>query len=879
MKYRAPPKTQRGVALWMLMILVAMAGGYAFYRSANSQFNKTGQEVKIAAALVRAKEALIARAVTDDNRPGSLPCPDIGDIGINVPYDGTADKFIGAGATQCPSYVGWLPWATLDLPELTDDTGSRLWYVLSSALRDDDSAHPINSDTNPGLTVDGNTNNDIVALIIAPRGALAGQDRSPPAGKTYPSLTPAAYLDGENSNGDNIYVTGPQSDNFNDIVLVITRQELMAAVEKRVANEVRSCLAQHAASTANTDHRYPWPAPLSASGFQGKANSLFGRVPSTQPDAGPEAALKASIIQLSQTLTQLSSAPDASQQLTALNGLGDAILQARNLFDAIFSVSNKLKQVADDAVDQLAGLKKDVGNATSAGGITIIEGIAIEKALVKTSNSNLDELTDQIAQLGIDAFPWQIGQLTTALGRAATSTEYAAITQSIRDLLWTATTARPDISPSLNAAQQAARAACNATANLSLSCEGSTSQTAAASLIGILGTLQNSVEASRVNLRASVISTYASPLASLSAKLRDAPTAENTSVLLTTLTATKASIDGITTGVSDIVTKRVEASAALSDAINSIQFSRPDYSLVDTSTAIAIGKISALAVTINNNELIDNNVSHTSLIAAVAAFKAARTDFVQIDTAIPRPLPIDIKPSANTLGDATVDLEIWAKIVATNAALIAPLAKANPLTADKDPSKAVALNSSAYKLASDALASITGKNESAALLQDYISSPSAKNQANAITALAETNGLVSSLLTAANALGTQLSGTTASAFPITWLSSRCDFLLPKATWWSNNQWANTIFYQISGATMNEPGKLTVNGTGTYRVVALAAGRAFATQNRGTLATANFLENINAHFSRNGDAAAPSGAFATAAPPPPPMIDFNDRLSY
>lgn len=881
MKRHAPPTTQRGVALWMLLILVAMAGGYAFYRSANNQFNRVGLDAKVSATLVRAKEALIARAVTDANRPGSLPCPDLmtDNAGMhNVPYDGKPDSFIGAATAQCPSYVGWLPWATLDLPELTDDTGSRLWYVLSPALRDDDSAHPINSDTNPGLTVDGNTNNDIAALIIAPHGALAGQDRSSPAGKTYPSLNPAAYLDGENGNGDNIYITGPQSDNFNDIVLVITRQELMAAVEKRVANEVRSCLAQHAASSANTDHRYPWPAPLSASGLQGKANSFFGRIPTTQPDAGPEAALKASITKLTQTLNQLSSAPNAGQQLTALNMLGDAILQARNLFDAIFSATNRLKQVADAAVTQLEAIDTAIDAATANGRISRSEGATI-RTLAGGTDATQDSLTDLLAQLGIDVFPWQLGQMTSALGQAANPTDYAAITQSIRDLLWIAATGRPDIAPSLGIAQDAVRAACNAAANLALPCEGGTAQAAAASLIGTLGGLRSSVEASRVSRRASEVSTYTSPLNTLSTTLRNAPTPENTSALLTTLTATKASIDGITTGVSNVITTRTEASAALGGAINSIQVSQPDYSLINTSTVTAIGKISALAAAIAVNEQIDNNVSHTSLMAAVAAYESARTSFVQKDTATPRPTQRSITPYADALGNAAVNIEIWAKFIAANAALIAPLAKANPVAADIDPSQAVVLDSSAFKLASDALASITDKNESAALLQEYISNPSADNQAKAITALAETSGLVSSLLSAANALDNPLAGTTASAFPIIWLSSRCDFLLPSTTWWSNNQWANTVFYQISSATMNEPGKLTVNGAGTYRVVTLAAGRALAGQNRGTLTVTNFFEGINADPSRNGDATAPSASFTTTAPPPPPLINFNDRLSY
>ena len=67
---------QSGIALVALLVLLIMAGAYAFYRNANVGTGRIQQDAKLAATLARAKEALIARAVTDANRPGSLPCPD-----------------------------------------------------------------------------------------------------------------------------------------------------------------------------------------------------------------------------------------------------------------------------------------------------------------------------------------------------------------------------------------------------------------------------------------------------------------------------------------------------------------------------------------------------------------------------------------------------------------------------------------------------------------------------------------------------------------------------------------------------------------------------------------------------------------------------------
>ena len=74
---------------------------------------------------------------------------------------------------------------------------------------------------------------------------------------------------------------------------------------------------------------------------------------------------------------------------------------------------------------------------------------------------------------------------------------------------------------------------------------------------------------------------------------------------------------------------------------------------------------------------------------------------------------------------------------------------------------------------------------------------------------------------------------------------------------------------------SQPGTLTVNGTGNYRVVTLAAVRTLAGQTRGPMNVAAFLEGINADPSRNGDANAPAAAFTSALP----SATFNDRLAY
>lgn len=177
------------------------------------------QDQSTANAMAQAREALVGRAATDANRPGSLTCPDISN-------DGVADGVAG----NCTSFVGRFPWKTLDLPELLDGNGERLWYALSPGLRDNPAAEPINSQKALELTLDGTAN--IAAIIFSPGPPLANQN-------ARPSNTVADYLDGSNNDGDTTYISGPQSATFNDKTLAIAREDIFRTVNQRVLAEIR----------------------------------------------------------------------------------------------------------------------------------------------------------------------------------------------------------------------------------------------------------------------------------------------------------------------------------------------------------------------------------------------------------------------------------------------------------------------------------------------------------------------------------------------------------------------------------------------------------------------------------------------------------------
>src|SRR5688572_17822632 len=178
---------QGGVAV-LLTLLVVLGVGIGLVTSGLTRTIplQARTQNRTLIALAEAKQALIGRAVADDDRPGSLPCPDaVTNDADTVPNDGIADKLV---AGHCPSYIGRLPWKTLGIADLRDEYGERLWYALSPKYRDDASAQPINSDTPllPGLApfqdrlVYANTMANVlaqqaVAVIFAPGSPMGGQ--------------------------------------------------------------------------------------------------------------------------------------------------------------------------------------------------------------------------------------------------------------------------------------------------------------------------------------------------------------------------------------------------------------------------------------------------------------------------------------------------------------------------------------------------------------------------------------------------------------------------------------------------------------------------------------------------------------------------------
>jgi hypothetical protein len=228
--------------LLMLLALIVFAAGFVVYSSDDAETIRIAERQKTARALAEAKKKLISYALVNwigqgvNGRPGELPCPDTDNDG-------------GSQGAACPSNIGWLPWKTLELEDLRDSSGHRLWYAVSEDFRDR-AAGPV---INPGsigqfrvLDDFGLETDRAAAVIIAPGAPLPGQSRLESDNNIAVIQN---YLENENAeigasfdnNFTNVLIPGV----INDQVITITIDEIMNSVAPVVMKEVAAALKQY----------------------------------------------------------------------------------------------------------------------------------------------------------------------------------------------------------------------------------------------------------------------------------------------------------------------------------------------------------------------------------------------------------------------------------------------------------------------------------------------------------------------------------------------------------------------------------------------------------------------------------------------------------
>ncbi len=324
------PVEQRGAALMVMLVILVLGATALFVGELANRSASARRAVHSAAALARAKEALLGYALTSDTAaPGAvglLPCPDID------PGGGFAEGI--AHDTVClaryRSVVGRFPWKTVGIAP-RDGTDDCLWYAVSGTWKLATAAPTelINPDSNGQFRVFAANGTTIlagatpadraVAVIIAPGAALTGQARNTLAtgaeqcGGNY---TTGNYLDADGASGidnaglvpagdaiDDFINADASRDDLNDQVIFVTRAEIedrlmrradVAAKLRNLAQTVAKCIADYGKRNPGgaADRRLPWPAPVALAQYRSDTSYddtpvgwLSGRVPDRVNDS------------------------------------------------------------------------------------------------------------------------------------------------------------------------------------------------------------------------------------------------------------------------------------------------------------------------------------------------------------------------------------------------------------------------------------------------------------------------------------------------------------------------------------------------------------------------------------------------------------------
>lgn len=315
---------QRGLALLIFAILISLVSITVFLKSMSVNELKANEKLASALALMKAKEALLAYAVTHVDYSlgdfGRLPCPDLDD---NFAEGGSHGNCGSLGMSE----IGLFPWASLETGLLQSGSGSCLWYAVSadykngspkSKMLNEDSKGLFRLFNADGITYIGSLPSDrIVALIFDPTQPVDSQSRNNNdaslCGLDYDA---SHFLEGD-GNKNNAVLKGvadavddfiradatseKKSIPFNDRVEVITRDELWNAIQNRkdfisnadskmrtLTEALAMCIAAYGNNAAN--RRLPRPVAVDFAGgdyrndaeYDDTASSTYlGRYPRT----------------------------------------------------------------------------------------------------------------------------------------------------------------------------------------------------------------------------------------------------------------------------------------------------------------------------------------------------------------------------------------------------------------------------------------------------------------------------------------------------------------------------------------------------------------------------------------------------------------------
>ncbi len=329
-----------GFVLLLIVLTLLTIGAAAFLTGlvgGGSAERRIGEGATADQRLLFAKDALFGYAVGNivdgTGRPGQLPAPDTLQDGNYNGVANFASCLDGTAANGLPALtgdninlrcVGKLPWKTLgissDGADESDLTGIIPWYAVSANIASSTlcltylnpttvAAAPVAfgcpsnvAPPYPWLKVCDQTGrllSDRVAyVLILPGLPISTLGRTQTRAGT-PRPQPADYLDTipvpagwgalpvgqrcttyDNAALSNEFVMADTVSGFNDRLLYVTIDELMARTENRVAQQVSESLVRY----ETTYGRYPWLAPIGnpssvADGFIAATGTVSGLVP------------------------------------------------------------------------------------------------------------------------------------------------------------------------------------------------------------------------------------------------------------------------------------------------------------------------------------------------------------------------------------------------------------------------------------------------------------------------------------------------------------------------------------------------------------------------------------------------------------------------
>ncbi|MGB7992033.1 MAG: hypothetical protein WCF44_21730 [Candidatus Methylophosphatis roskildensis] len=832
------------MAILGLAALLLVALGTRAVRNQNERDRITEE------SLARAKEALIAFAVStvpNAMRIGDLPCPYPDDDGPQPPSCGNA-----AGTTGQSTRLGRLPWRDLGQDKLTDSSGETLWYAVSNSFKRSTSAGAINSETLGTITVrdssnsiqfDASSTTGVVAVVIAPGPPLDSQRRGSVAERADPHNYLEAARGEDNAdfvdNDRNGFIAGPVRDNVgnvlsNDRILVITRDELIAAVERRVGREALACLANYPGTI-------PWPAPLSVPvEYAGNVGTYFGRFP-----------LSVANLNLSRSIGEIADRVDAARiALSAIDptnpetegprksAANTLLAVSRELVAAITVLDRVLSQLVLQvaaAADLLTGPTGSLARATrSTAQQRADNALAATRTVsdtMKRSGTDLfvPALNVAIGEMELASNPPRSGANSTAIANWAANV--TSKTQALGILADEASVTDDDIRTAATVLKQSSVDAA-ATASQPVSTNDFVNQVSmaasatASAAIGLREAI--AIQFQSINSLESRAAAYSRALSSF----RALNSSQHFAPLAAAADGLNASINAFRGRTPAIQAAKLVAQVAIRNLVGlGAQSSLVDIGLAGTLVSSEANTLLTVVVADANDRGL--NVALFHLNELTQSLETRRDEFVAN--------PTNGNLTGLKQGGADLSAYIDQRIAGTAGRL------------DGVGSYVV--------LAQDLGESLVAAASVA------VDAPSTQNIAAAETAAA-------SAIPVARAVTAAVPALPGTGVDLDW-DSQVGTNCKSSGWWGRSGWIDCVLYQITDPSHEVRGNLTVDGNGEYQIVVAVAGRRVSTQTRPSPVVSGYLEGTNAEASRNPPATAAVPGFAHGGLSP----TFNDQLAY